>query len=101
MPQRMLSISWILWASGLIEIMTPFFVAVDPVLPHEQLRIAAELVIRSRNNWQNIGTTFELNPMRYTVTGAVVYDYIDVNGDYNTANGAIFTSIAPDANGVV
>ncbi|WP_431213459.1 Ig-like domain-containing protein [Puia sp. P3] len=50
---------------------------------------------------QNIGTIFELNPMHYTVTGAVVYNYIEVNGDYNTANGAVFTSIAPDANGVV
>jgi len=49
---------------------------------------------------QNIGA-FELNPMRYTVTGAVVYNYIDVNGDYNTADGATFTSIAPDANGIV
>ena len=50
---------------------------------------------------QDIGTVFELNPVHYTVTGAVVYNSIDVNGDYNTADGATFTGITPDPNGVV
>jgi len=48
----------------------------------------------------NIGT-LELNPIRFTVTGAVVNGPIDVNGDNNTANGAIFRNVAPDANGQV
>ena len=48
----------------------------------------------------NIGT-LEVNPIRFTVTGAVVNGPIDVNGDYNTANGAIFHNVAPDANGQV
>jgi len=46
----------------------------------------------------NIGT-LEVNPTRYTVTGAVVNGPIDVNCDYNTANGAIFRNVAPDATG--
>lgn len=49
----------------------------------------------------NIGSLYELNPIRYTVAGAMVYGYIDVNGDYNTSDGAVFHNIAPDANGVI
>ena len=49
---------------------------------------------------QNIGF-FELNPIRYTVTGAVVYGYIDVNGDNNTSNGAVFYNVTPDVSGNV
>jgi hypothetical protein len=46
-------------------------------------------------------TNFDLNPIRYTVAGAIIYGYVDVNGNGNTANGAIFTNVAPDVNGKV
>ena len=49
---------------------------------------------------QNIGT-LELNPIRYTIAGAIVYGYIDINGDYNTSDGAEFHNIAPDASGII
>ena len=48
-----------------------------------------------------IGTVYEANPSRYTVTGAVVNGPVDVNEDYNTSTGAIFPNVAPDANGQV
>jgi len=48
-----------------------------------------------------IPNTFSLNPMRYTVAGAIIYGYVDVNGNYNTADGAVFNNIAPDANGKI
>jgi hypothetical protein len=48
----------------------------------------------------NLGV-FNLNPCRYTVAGAVVYGFIDVNGANNTANGATFHNIAPDATGKI
>jgi hypothetical protein len=44
---------------------------------------------------------YELNPIRYTVSGSIIYGYIDVNGDHNTSNGAVFNNIMPDANGTV
>jgi hypothetical protein len=48
-----------------------------------------------------IPNNFETNPTRYTVAGAGFYGYVDVNCDYNTANGATFHNIAPDSNGKV
>jgi len=48
----------------------------------------------------NIGT-LEANPTRFTVTGAVVNGPVDINADNNTANGAIFHNVAPDATGKV
>ena len=49
---------------------------------------------------QSIGS-FELNPIRYTLSGAIVYPFIDVNGDFNTSDGAAFHNVAPDASGNV
>jgi hypothetical protein len=48
----------------------------------------------------NIGT-LEANPIRFTATGAVVNGPIDISGDNNTANGAIFHNVAPDATGKI
>jgi Big-like domain-containing protein len=42
---------------------------------------------------------FDLNPIRYTVSGATIYGYVDVNGNSNTTNGAVFTNVVPDASG--
>ena len=46
-------------------------------------------------------STFNFNPTRYTVTGATVYGYSDVYGNSNTAAGAVFHNIAPDASGKI
>ena len=45
--------------------------------------------------------TFHLNPIRYTVTGAIIYGYADINGENNTSDGAVFHNIAPDASGTI
>lgn len=44
---------------------------------------------------------FDLNPTRYTVAGLTSYGFVDVNGNNNTANGAIFHNVIPDASGKV
>jgi hypothetical protein len=49
----------------------------------------------------NVPVTYNLNPIRYTVAGATLYGYIDVNGNLNTASGAVFQNIAPDSSGKI
>jgi len=44
---------------------------------------------------------FNLNPIRYSVAGAILYGYIEVNGNYNTSDGAVFHNIAPAADGKI
>ncbi|HWB91171.1 MAG TPA: hypothetical protein VG605_04945, partial [Puia sp.] len=44
---------------------------------------------------------FNLDPIRYTVSGTTLYGYIDINGDSNYAAGATFHNVAPDASGKV
>jgi len=44
-------------------------------------------------------TQFDVNPTVYTVTGAIVYGNISINGNLNTTDGAIFHNIAPDDSG--
>jgi hypothetical protein len=44
---------------------------------------------------------FNLNPIRYTVTGAIVYGYVDVNGNSNTSDGAVFYNVAPNSSGKI
>jgi Bacterial Ig domain len=44
-------------------------------------------------------SNFDFNPTRYTVTGATVYGYSDVNVNSNITGGAVFNNIAPDSNG--
>ena len=46
-------------------------------------------------------TPYDADPSRYTVAGAIVYGYIDVNADANIADGAVFHNIAPDASGQI
>ena len=41
------------------------------------------------------------NPTRYTVAGLNVSGFIDVNNHNNTANGATFINVAPDAAGTI
>jgi Bacterial Ig domain len=49
----------------------------------------------------SFGTAFDLNPTRYTVVGARIYGYIDVNNNNNTSKGAIFNNVSPDSSGHV
>jgi len=44
---------------------------------------------------------FNSNPTRFVVSGSVVSSHMDVNTYNNTANGATFSSIMPDANGKI
>ena len=44
---------------------------------------------------------FNLDPIRYTVSGAVVSGNIDIDGDSNIVNGATFQNIAPDSTGKI
>ena len=46
-------------------------------------------------------TGVNTDPTRYTVTGAVVVGFQDVNTRNNTANGAVFNNVAPDATGKI
>jgi hypothetical protein len=46
-------------------------------------------------------TTSNSNPTTYTVSGLSVATPIANNSHNNTANGAVFTNIAPDANGMI
>jgi len=46
-----------------------------------------------------IPANFSLDPISYTVTGAIVYGYVNINGNFNTSEGATFQNIAPDSNG--
>jgi hypothetical protein len=49
----------------------------------------------------NVPSQFNLNPIRYTVAGATLYGYIDINGDSNVTAGATFHNVAPDSTGKV
>ncbi|HWB94695.1 MAG TPA: Ig-like domain-containing protein, partial [Puia sp.] len=44
---------------------------------------------------------FNLDPIRYTVAGATLYGYVDIDGDSNYLNGATFHNVAPDTAGKV
>jgi hypothetical protein len=46
-------------------------------------------------------TGFNTNPTRYTVIGAAVVGYQDVNTHNNTASGAVFVNVAPNSSGQV
>jgi len=44
---------------------------------------------------------YEMNPTRYTVAGATVNGYIDLNLRYNTADGAVFNNVSPNTSGQI
>jgi hypothetical protein len=46
-------------------------------------------------------SSYNSNPTQYSVEGTTVYGYINVNNHNNTANGASFNNISPDANGKI
>ena len=49
----------------------------------------------------NVPGQFSLNPIRYTVAGATLYGYVDIDGDSNVTAGATFHNVAPDSAGKV
>ncbi|MHA4808147.1 Ig-like domain-containing protein [Flavitalea flava] len=49
----------------------------------------------------NVPGTFNLNPMRFTVVGAINNGYVSINGNFNTADGAVFNNVSPDVNGKI
>jgi hypothetical protein len=50
---------------------------------------------------QEVPSQFNLDPIRYTVAGATLYGYIDIDGDSNVTAGATFHNVAPDSTGSV
>jgi hypothetical protein len=44
---------------------------------------------------------YSMDPTRYTVAGATVYGYTDLNIRYNTAGGAVFHNVAPNSSGQI
>lgn len=46
-----------------------------------------------------IPATYNLEPVQYTVMGATNYGSLNINGNYNTTDGAVFTSVIPDSTG--
>lgn len=46
-------------------------------------------------------SSFNFNPTRYTVTGATVYGYGDVYGNFNVTDGVVFHNVAPDSSGKI
>jgi Big-like domain-containing protein len=44
-------------------------------------------------------SNYDLNPIRYTVSGATINGYVDVMGNSNKTAGAVFANVIPDANG--
>ncbi|HEY4064195.1 MAG TPA: Ig-like domain-containing protein [Puia sp.] len=73
--------------------------ALMPQLQIGGLSIDSVYTIKMTGSYSAAIPPFNLNPVRYTVAGATVYGYVDVDCEFNTANGAIFTNIAPDGSG--
>jgi hypothetical protein len=84
---------------------SPFYGAYNAAVPQLEiggLNIDSVYTLQMTASFtNNVPNTFNLNPMRYTVAGTSVYGYIDVNGNFNTTDGATFHNIAPDASGKI
>src|SRR6186713_1142226 len=75
--------------------------AATPQLLISGLNVDSVYTLRMTGSLATLIGLFHVNPIRYTVAGAVLYGYIDVNGEYNTADGAVFHNVAPDATGKI
>ncbi|HZE82676.1 MAG TPA: Ig-like domain-containing protein [Puia sp.] len=74
--------------------------ALVPQLQLSGLNIDSVYTIQMTGSFTlGIPATYTLDPIRYTVAGVTSYGYADVNGNFNTADGAIFHNVAPDASG--
>jgi hypothetical protein len=73
--------------------------ALVPQLQIGGLSLDSVYTIKMTGSFSAAIPPFSLNPIRYVVTGAIVYGYAELDGDFNAANGAVFTNIAPDGSG--
>jgi hypothetical protein len=77
-----------------------YYAAYNALLPQllvSGLRIDSVYTLQMSASFNS--SNFDFNPTRYTVTGATVYGYSDLNVNSNTTGGAVFNNIAPDSNG--
>ncbi|MHA4808146.1 Ig-like domain-containing protein [Flavitalea flava] len=73
-----------------------------PQLEISGLKVDSVYTIKMTGSFiTNVPGTFNLNPMRFTVSGAIIYTGISINGNFNTSGGATFNNIASDANGKI
>ncbi|HEY4209006.1 MAG TPA: hypothetical protein VGM31_19410, partial [Puia sp.] len=73
--------------------------AAVPQLIISGLSVDSVYTLSMTGSWND--SYYAVNPTRYTVVGATVYGDIDVNIQFNTANGAIFYNVAPNASGQI
>lgn len=70
-----------------------------PQLQITGLKVDSVYTLSMTGSWAS--NNYSLNPTQYTVSGATVYGYVDVDANFNTANGAVFHNVAPDATGTI
>ena len=75
--------------------------ALLPQLKISGLNIDSVYTLRMTGSFNGENGLVDANPTRFSVAGTSVYGYIDVNADFNTAGGAVFHNIAPDATGSI
>ncbi|HVU57798.1 MAG TPA: Ig-like domain-containing protein [Puia sp.] len=73
--------------------------AAVPQLIISGLSIDSVYTVSMTGSWSD--AFYNLDPTRYTVIGATVYGYVDLNIRYNTANGAVFHNVAPNSSGQI
>ncbi|HVV05374.1 MAG TPA: Ig-like domain-containing protein [Puia sp.] len=73
--------------------------AAVPQLVISGLSIDSVYTVSMTGSWGD--QYYNMDPTRYTVIGATVYGYVDLNIRYNTANGAIFHNVAPNSSGQI
>ncbi|HVU57928.1 MAG TPA: Ig-like domain-containing protein [Puia sp.] len=73
--------------------------AAVPQLIISGLSIDSVYTVSMTGSWGD--AFYNMDPTRYTVIGATVYGYVDLNIRYNTANGAVFQNVAPNSSGQI
>lgn len=65
------------------------------------LNVDSVYTFKMTGSFDDVNDLNKPDPTRFTVAGTTVYGFVDVNAGHNTANGAVFSNIAPDATGAV
>lgn len=82
---------------------SPYYGAYNATLPQviiSGLNVDSVYTLKMTGSFASgVPSPFNLDPIRYSVAGPFVYGYIDVNGNNNTTDGAVFHNIAPDGSG--
>jgi len=73
--------------------------AAIPQLIISGLNIDSVYTVSMTGSWGD--QYYNVDPTRYTVAGATIYGYVDLNIRYNTANGATFHNVAPNSSGQI